>query len=273
MSGDINQNIRDVARASEPDRYLAALLSPRAVRDDLIALAAFAGELGRIPTQVREPMPGEIRVQWWRDAVHAGVTGTKSGNPIADAFAETVQRHDLPLARIGDMLDAHAHALYSAPPADDAALRLELDLNEGTLFWLAVKILGAKDTEFTRTLIENAAHAYGLARLGLNLPHSLARGRVPLPQSYVPSADEPSDTWRPAIAKLCRDSRTDMAKVKMHFSQASPALQAALLPLALVEPYLKALEKAAHDPVRDLAEIAPLTRLWRLSFAHWRGRM
>ncbi len=41
-----------------------------------------------------------------------------------------------------------------------------------------------------------------------------------------------------------------------------PSSQKAFLPLALVEPYLKALETG--DPLRDIAGINPLYRLWRL---------
>ena len=60
------------ARSGEPDRYLAALLAPPAARADLLALAAFASELARVPSLVtREPTMGEIRLQWWRDALAA----------------------------------------------------------------------------------------------------------------------------------------------------------------------------------------------------------
>jgi phytoene synthase len=43
--------------------------------------------------------------------------------------------------------------------------------------------------------------------------------------------------------------------------------------LALVEPYLRALEKPGQNPLRDVAEIAPLQRIWRIGRAHWLGRM
>ena len=72
------------ARAGEPDRYLAALLSPSSKRLGLLALAAFSAELANVPRLVtREPGMGEIRLQWWRDALH-GDDGTRTGNPIAD---------------------------------------------------------------------------------------------------------------------------------------------------------------------------------------------
>ncbi|MEO1710902.1 MAG: squalene/phytoene synthase family protein, partial [Pseudomonadota bacterium] len=70
------------ARAHEFDLYLTALLMPAAVRADAIAIAAFVGELNRVPMFVSEPLIGEIRLQWWRDALEAGVDGKQSGNPI-----------------------------------------------------------------------------------------------------------------------------------------------------------------------------------------------
>jgi phytoene synthase len=48
---------------------------------------------------------------------------------------------------------------------------------------------------------------------------------------------------------------------------------AAFLPLSLVEPYLKAAVKPKRDVLVDLADISPLSRVMRLWFAHWRGRI
>jgi phytoene synthase len=47
-----------------------------------------------------------------------------------------------------------------------------------------------------------------------------------------------------------------------------PAARPAFLPLALVDPYLSALQKI--DPLHQVADINPLTRLWRLGT--WRFR-
>ncbi len=264
--------VRDSARSHEPDRYLAALLAPRAVRDDLIALAAFGSELARIPDLVRDPMAGEIRIQWWRDAIHAGVKGERTGQPVADAWSTAVARHQLPLAAIDDCLDAHAHRLYAAPPADDSALRLELSLIEGTPFALAAQILGVADTAATRLLIDRAAQAYGLARLGLRLPHDLARGRTPVPAAWVTN-DGGSEDWRAVLSHAARDARSQLQVVNAEICTQSAALRSALLPLALVEPYLKALHDPARDAGRDIADVFPLTRVWRIARAHWKGRL
>ena len=122
MAG-IPREIVDAARAHEPDRYLAALLAPRAVRDDLVVLAAVGGEIARIPRVVSDPMLGEIRLQWWHDAIErlaAGfASGERTGNPLADALGGVILRHGLPQARLFDCVEARLFELYADPITDD----------------------------------------------------------------------------------------------------------------------------------------------------------
>ena len=269
MSDQDFESLRQSARANEPDRYLASLLSAAPVRGDLVALTAFAAELARIPKQISEPIAGELRIQWWHDALHAGQSGVLSGNPVADAFAEAARRHSLSLPLIDACLGAHAHRLYSAGPADHEALRMELDLTEGMLFRFAAHIGGAEDTDVSRSILADAAQAYGLARLGLDLPYALARGRYPLPPGDVVLEKRITGGLRAAVAELCRASRMHYKKVKSQISHVSPAMKSVLLPLALVEPYLGVLESSQHDPARDIAEISPVMRVWRIARARW----
>jgi phytoene synthase len=259
--------VRDAARSNAPDIYLAALLAPSAVRRDLVTLAAFSGELAKIPQIASDPHIGEIRVQWWRDALHSGA---KSGNPIADAMADTISRRDLPLDRINDVLDATVHSLYADPPANDEQLALDLQMRHGVPFALAARILGTSVDAASSGIIHHAAQAYGLANVGLTLPFALARGRNPLPPSLAP-AGEPAD-WRGSITRLCARARSHLEHARAAYPAESKAVKTALLPLALVEPYLRVLSRKSHDPCRDIADIAPLTRAWRLVKTQVRGR-
>ena len=56
-----------LVRESNRDRYLATLFAPAEKRDALFALYAFDAEISRVRDLAREPMPGEIRLQWWRE--------------------------------------------------------------------------------------------------------------------------------------------------------------------------------------------------------------
>ena len=52
-----------------PRPLLSALYAPADKRRSLFALYAFNAEIARIRDRIREPLPGEIRLQWWRDAI------------------------------------------------------------------------------------------------------------------------------------------------------------------------------------------------------------
>ena len=60
-----------LARAHDRDRWLSALFAPTAARPHLHALSAFNYEVGRLREIVREPLAGELRLTWWRDALCA----------------------------------------------------------------------------------------------------------------------------------------------------------------------------------------------------------
>jgi predicted permease len=58
-----------------------------------------------------------------------------------------------------------------------------------------------------------------------------------------------------------------VAAIERQVAELEPPAQEPFLPLCLVEPYLDSLEKS-RDPVREIAGINPLYRLWRM--ARWR---
>jgi hypothetical protein len=124
MSSDIMSEapiaaLRDAAITREPDRYFAATLAPRAIRADLITLAAFAAELANIPAQVREPLAGEIRLQWWRDALGNRGGEVAPGHPVAVAMRATIARHTLPGEVVDAVIGSYADAVHGERPVSE----------------------------------------------------------------------------------------------------------------------------------------------------------
>jgi 15-cis-phytoene synthase len=270
------------ARAGEPDRYLSALLAPRAARPHLLALAAFSSELARVPLLVtREPVMGQIRLQWWRDRLAAGEPGS-TGSPIADAVLAARQDCGLPTSTLLDVIDARETELAGEPPPDDKALAAHLWKSEGALFSLAAAILHREPGGDPHAAATACGQAYGIARLLLGLPHALSRGRALLPQSRM-------NTWRLTaedmlmsaggsqitglLAGLRADARTALAVSRKQVAHLPRHLRTAFLPLALVEPYLRRFERHDRDVLRAPAEINPLTRVWWIAAAHLTGRI
>jgi phytoene synthase len=271
------------ARAGEPDRYLAALLAPPQARAGLLALAAFAAEIARVPyAGGSEPAAGEIRLQWWREALQAADEHAHGGHPVADALRAAARRHALPPVLLLDPVEARSLEIAGESLADDEALQTYLWKSEGTLFAAAGRILAPGDAGPMEAAAAASGQAYGLARLLLRLPGTLARGRLLLPQSRIEAAgatrsDLLSGSAGPGVASLLaglRDEvRRSLVTSRQHVANLPREARAAFLPLALVRSYLRALERPGRDVLRESVEIAPLTRVLRIAAAHWSGRI
>jgi 15-cis-phytoene synthase len=87
---DAYRHCEALGRASDKERYRAGLRAPVPKRQHLYALAAWAVEIARVSEAVRTPLVGEIRLQWWRDALSG--EGEAACNPVAAALLDTFGR-------------------------------------------------------------------------------------------------------------------------------------------------------------------------------------
>ena len=261
----------EIVRMHDPDRYLTALMAPRRVRGALMALYAFNAEIARIPTLVSEPALGEIRLQWWRDAVDNMGAASTSGAPIATALSKAISMHDLPKPFLIGMIDARSADLDGGGLPDLQALKAYLYKSEGAVFALSARILGATDAR-TSSKANAAGLAFGLTKLLRMLASDAAAGKVMLPLSMLEShgirpeqvlSGTCAQELKPVLAELADEARAACHQITDIERVARPAFA----PLALVEPYLKALDQADHNALRNIADINPLVRFWRL----WRA--
>src|SRR5215468_2730422 len=95
-----------LVRASDKDRFLSALFAPAEHRGALYALYAFNLEVARVRELVKEPLAGEIRLQWWREAITGGRPLEVSGHPVASALVEVVGRYGLPFEPFEELIEA-----------------------------------------------------------------------------------------------------------------------------------------------------------------------
>ncbi len=254
MDQTARQVIIETARANAPDYYIAATLAPRSVRDDLIVLAAFEGELDRVPDQSSEPMVAEIRLQWWRDVIASMQQGALCGHPIADALGDVIVRHRLDQERLIESVDARSMLEEDASVKAMAGVSSGLRARDFNAMARAANVLGA---------FPGAEHFDGLEQAGLAL--SFARmalvTRARLAQSE--GSNRGARHTLQGEMQLARDN-LDQARAA---SRAWPSsVRLAALPVALVEPYLRACEEggAMRPSWAGRDAILPLTRVWRL---------
>ena len=271
----------EVARTYEPERYLAATLAADPERAALIAIAAFGADLARIPATATQPMIGEIRLQWWRDSLELIGNGARIGSPLADALRDAVEAYALPVPMLVAMTEARAWDLYDDPMPDEASLDGYLSKIESIPFELALRILGVAPGE-AASLSAPAGRAFGLARLLVRLPTDLAAGRVTFPVTRMTlhglDVDAFSNvaevtSFRPMITETIRDIRDTLATLRPRFVALPRRQRVALLPLAVLSPYLRAIERWQYARAQHVTALAPLRRVWRIAGAHLLGRI
>ena len=273
--------VRGTARARDYDRFLAALLAKEPGRSRLMAIAAFAGEIAHIPQAVREPMMGEIRLQWWRDAFQGGLAGAASGNPVADALGEVMRELRLPPPLVSGLIDAQSAVLAREPVADGAALRSQLARTEGAVFTLGARVLGAAHSDALEQTAAAAGQALGLMRLLLRLPRDPAAGAVRLPladparhDTGLQSRDEGHAALSARIGELSAKASAELAMARSALAGLPAAIRPAFLPLALIEPSIAALKRRKDAVFRgEDVDLLPLQHVWHIGRAHLLGRI
>ena len=268
--------VRTVARDGDADRYASALFARRQSREHLFALYAFNVELARVGELVREPQLGEIRLQWWRDILACACDGEATGHPVADALAFAVRECGLSRQSLADLIDARCLDVSVKIMPDTGALDDYLGETAGALFRLACEVTssagGTLEPGSLEPAVRAAGIAYGLTGLMRALPVHAAMRRLDVPAESLlrhgtsPAqvlAGETSRGLNEVLAELRETARVALTSAKRHVATLPQAARTAFLPLALVDPYLSALQRV--DPLRQVAEINPLYRLWRLS--------
>jgi phytoene synthase len=258
--------------ADDKDRYLASLFAPPPARQHLHALYAFASEIARVRDAAREPLPGEIRLQWWRDVLAGAGRGEVSANPVAAALLDTVMRCALPQARLIALVDAHGFDLYDDAMPSLADLDAYAERTSGTLFALAAQILGGADTIVAAAT--PAGIAYAVAQRLCTFPRDLARRQLFVPLDLLAQhgvtreeieASQNAPGLRGALAALRDHARAAFGRFRAAAPDIPESCAPAFLVAVLVPPLLARLDAAA-DPF-ELVEVPQWRRQWVL----WRS--
>jgi phytoene synthase len=265
---DAFDHCAELVRAADKDRFLATLFAPAAQRAPLFALYAFNAEIAGVRDRVREPMAGEIRLQWWRDVLNGERRGEAAANPVAAALIDTMARFSLPAQRLIDLVEAHGFDLYDDPMPSRAAL--EGYARHTAVLDLAALVCGAA----ARGAVEQAAERAGLAS-GITALLRWFALHASRRQLFVPLQAAPEDIFAgqgsPGLLNALGMLRTRAREHFTAFEQALPhapaAAMPALLPVALVPGYLSLMDRPDYDPFRTAVEIPQWRRQWVL----WRA--
>ncbi|MFK0690423.1 phytoene/squalene synthase family protein [Mesorhizobium sp. IMUNJ 23033] len=259
----------DAVRAADHDRYVSALYAPADRRDALFSLYAFNAEIAGVRDRIHEPLPGEVRLQWWRDVIAA--EGEVTGNPLADALKATISAHRLPKSAFDNMLEARIFDLYDDPMPSRTDLEGYCGETAAALIQFAAMVLYPVEAPRFAELAGRAGCAQAMTGLLLLLPLHRKRGQCFVPMDVLAAAGSSPEEFvkgdggpsaQRAVAAMIALAREHLAAFEQG-AQALPAsLRPAFLPLALTRTYLDRMER--HSPLDGVVRLPALRRHWLL---------
>ncbi|MFG1349457.1 phytoene/squalene synthase family protein [Xanthobacter autotrophicus] len=264
-------------RAQDRDRFLAALFAPEDKRRHLFALYAFNLDVARVREVVREALPGEVRLAWWREVIEGQGRGEVEGHPVAAALLDTAERFALPRASLTALVDARIFDLYDDPMPTVADLEGYAGETASALLQLSALVLSPQASAATGDLSGHGGVAIAMTGLMRAFPIHAARGQCYLPLDLLArhgiGRDEAvsgkvSPPLLAALAEFRAEATRHLAAARAAAERLGPSvtIAAPYLPLALVAGDLKALARV-NDPFGAVAGLSPFRR----QFALWRG--
>lgn len=276
----IDDTIAESLRIADRDRYLSTLYAPEDKRGALMALYAFNAEIAAVRDRIREPLPGEVRLQWWRDVLAAGTIEAAQGHPLATALVQAVQAHALPVKALQNMLDARIFDLYDDPMPSRGDLEGYLGETASALIQLAALVLEPKAAPSVAELAGHAGCAQGIAGLLRLLPLHRARGQCYLPADVLTAAGTTADS---IISGADRDAAARVVNVMVAlgrehwaaFQRGANGLPASLRPAflaaGLAPAYLGSIATAGEAALIKPADTAQWRKQWLMFRTAARG--
>ena len=263
------QHCLQFLRQSDFDRYLAVLYAPEDKRPALAALYAFNAEIARIRDVVHDALPGEVRLQWWRDLINGTEHGAVTGNPVAALLLKAIGDYQLPRSVFDAYCEARIFDLYNDPMPSRNDLEGYCGETACAILQMAAMILDADAAKSSAELSGHAGVAQAVSGLLRLMPLHRRRGQVYVPEDMLQAVGVSTEQFIKGDDKAAmqRVVAVVTALAKEHYAafekQPMPAsLKAAYLPVRLVPLVLRRAERKADLVAEQGIDLSQLRRQW-----------
>jgi 15-cis-phytoene synthase len=265
----------DLVRNHDFVRYASTLFMPATQRRALLSIYAFNVEISRVRDHVSQPLPGEMRLQWWTDMLAGSGHGGIEGNPVAAELLLVIRDYRLPSDLLSRLVDEHQFDLYNDPMPSMAALEGYLNDTSSALFSLGARV-ASRPSEAIDHLARHAGLAQGMVQVIAALPWDTARRQLFMPLQLLEQhgsgieevfAGKQTPKARAAIDQLIGEAQAHLKTAFELLADVPPEVRPVFLPLALVHRDLKRMSRADTDPfiLRRTSRLRTLWTLWRAS--------
>ena len=247
MSSPDMEHCLKLVKTNASDLYFADLLLPKILRDEIIVLHAFHVEIINAILASREPMAGEIRLQWWADVIAGNRSDDASGHPVARAFLQLINQHQISRTALGAKLQAHIFDLYSDPMGDRTMLEGHLGETRSILFQIAGNIAGAGNNHKLADACGHSGVATGIVSCLENMAMHRNLQRIYIPSDLLTAVglsaseflSELTPNHEQAVLGFVDLANEHYAKAISALETLTPELRTIFKPLAIVPYYLK----------------------------------
>jgi NADH dehydrogenase [ubiquinone] 1 alpha subcomplex assembly factor 6 len=263
-------------RRHDRDRFQTALFAPAERREALLALYAFNYEIARVRETVREPMLGQIRLQWWREVVATAFAGEPPRRHlVAVPLTAAIRGCGLTRAHFDRLIDTRERDLADEPPADLAALENYAEGTSSSLVQLALEVLGVRQPDAHETA-GRVGIGYALAGLLRAMPFHAMAGRILVPEEIVArvgldlrdySARRDTSALRAAAREIAEAAIHHLRTARERRPTIPRAGLAAVLPAIVAERFLNRLRRAGYAPFAPGLAAPDGWQSWRLAAA------
>jgi phytoene synthase len=265
----------DLVRSHDFVRYASTLFMPATQRRALLALYAFNVEISRVRDHISQPLPGEMRLQWWTDMLAGAGHGGIEGNPVAAELLLVIRDFRLPVELLSRLVDEHQFDLYNDPMPSMAALESYVNDTSAALFSLGARV-AARPSEAIDHLARHAGLAQGMLQVVATLPWDTARRQLFVPLQLLEQhgsgieevfSRKLTPKARAAIDQLIGEARGHLKTAFDLLADVPPEVRPVFLPLSLLRRDLKWMSRADSDPFapRVASRLRTLWTLWRAS--------
>lgn len=260
-------------RDADRDRYFATLLLREPERTAIQSLNAFSADVASIRDRAREPAAGEIRLQWWADALKGEGHGNVRQNPLAAALLDAIARYGLPSGPLLRLVAARRFDLYQDPMPDVASFEGYAGETVSVLYQLAAMVLNGGTEVETGDAAGHLGVAHALAGHLRAFGFNASQGRIFLPMNIFAAngvtdgeilAGQESEGLFAALGQIGDLAAEHLGKAQEAIAALPKPLRPAFAPVTIVgaQVRLVAASKTPFAAAPDLAD-------WRKLLAQW----
>ncbi|MGN6487542.1 MAG: phytoene/squalene synthase family protein [Devosia sp.] len=261
-------------READKDRYFATLLLQPAAREAVQALYAFAADVASIRDRAREPAAGEIRLQWWVDALKGEGHGNVRQNPLAAALLDAIAAYSLPAGPLLRLLAARRFDLYHDPMPDVPSFEGYAGETVSVLYQLAAMVLNGGAEVETGDAAGHLGVAHALVGHLRAFGYNASGGRIFLPLSIFAAngvtegeilAGRKSEGLLAALAQVADLAEEHLGKADAAIRALPRELRPAFAPVPVLRGQLKR-AAATEEPFASVPDLADWRKLAALQW-------